>query len=165
MRAPLSMILSTIETARRCRSIEELKETLKMSEINAKLLDCLIADILDHSLYKENKLNLVCKHFDLTDALEESLSLIKLQALHKNIEVKIENKLFNNRIYSDERRLKQVLINLLTNSLKFTREGSIQIRAEDPDDRAMNIMISVTDTGTGKKKREYRTVRPGLRHL
>ncbi len=113
----------------RARSIAEfhaqdIVQDLDFAIINAKLLNSLICDILDYSLFKENKMRLSCNDFIIDDTLKEVLDLISFQALHKGIELCLKNECEPNAlINSDERRVKQVLINLLSNALKFTPEG------------------------------------------
>jgi len=130
-------------------------EQLDYAEIVRKSADDLLAvinDILDFSKIEAGKLELEVIDFDLEIALEEVADLLSLRTSEKGIE-------FSLLIYSDvprllrgdPGRLKQVIINLLNNAIKFTSEGEVVVRVrvdEDSEDEAL-LHFSVSDTGIG----------------
>ncbi|HTR59818.1 MAG TPA: histidine kinase dimerization/phospho-acceptor domain-containing protein, partial [Casimicrobiaceae bacterium] len=107
----------------------------------------LINDILDLSKIEAGRMELEPTDFDLPSAIENTLTLVRERAHRRGIALKcaIDNRL--EMIRADERKVKQVLLNLLSNALKFTPEGGqIDVRAALRDRAAE---ISVTDTGVG----------------
>lgn len=112
----------------------------------------LINDILDLSKIESGRLELHRETFDLASALEETLSSIRLQGMAKSI--RIETKLsIPGPIFADRLRVKQILLNLLGNALKFTPEGGeVQVKGVLRDGF---LEISVSDTGIGIPKERH----------
>ncbi|MBF0468004.1 MAG: hypothetical protein HQK61_03830, partial [Desulfamplus sp.] len=112
----------------------------------------LINDILDLSKIEAEKLDLNCIDFNLNNILNSSVSLISSKAKEKGLYVKcdMEPDVWP-YLHGDSHRLVQVLMNFLTNALKFTHEGgiSINIAREDEDDESILIRFAVSDTGIG----------------
>ncbi|MBQ4874839.1 MAG: sensor histidine kinase [Rickettsiaceae bacterium H1] len=107
----------------------------------------LINDILDFSKTEVNKLSIQNNLFDLNKVLESSLKMIAPRAKKHNlqIDVKVPNK--PTIIKADARRMKQIFLNLLSNSLKFTKEnGKITVSITK---QIKNIVIIIKDTGIG----------------
>jgi len=107
----------------------------------------LINDILDLSKIEAGRMELELNEFQLPDAIENALSLVKERAHRREIALvrTIDDHL--GVIRADERKVKQVMLNLLSNALKFTPEGGrIDVRAQVHDGETE---ISVTDTGVG----------------
>ena len=107
----------------------------------------LINDILDLSKIEAGRMELEPVEFDLPGAIETALLLMRERASRKGIEVgrAVDERL--GVICADERKVKQVLLNLLSNALKFTPEGGrVDVRV---DAREGMVEISVTDTGVG----------------
>ncbi len=108
--------------------------------------------------------------FNLEDALHDIYKLIKFQAKKKGLEISIENKFTSKSecmIYSDSNRIKQIILNLLGNSLKFTEKGFIKIILEpiksieegntiskQGNNLRRSVKVSVQDTGMGIKKED-----------
>jgi len=114
----------------------------------------LINDILDLSKIEAGKEVLELASVDISRLLENSLVMIKEKALKHNItlEIKIPNNLTDFQISVDQRKIKQVMYNLLSNAAKFTPDGGkISIKAARLKGK---IQVSVTDTGIGISKEE-----------
>ena len=100
---------------------------------SSQLLLFLINDILDFSQMSANKLRLVFENKNVYETLDECASLIKIQAGRKGLKVTADYKFENKQeelFCTDHNRLKQIVLNLLSNSLKFTLAGEINITAE-----------------------------------
>jgi signal transduction histidine kinase len=107
----------------------------------------LINDILDLSKIEAGRMELELADFNLPGAIENTLTLVRERAHRRGIALEraVDERLAT--IRADERKVKQVLLNLLSNALKFTQEGGrIHVRADMHDGMAE---ISVTDTGVG----------------
>jgi signal transduction histidine kinase len=125
------------------------KQTEYLNDIleSGRHLLSLINDILDLSKIEAGRMELEATDFDLPTAIENALILVRERASRRGIALghAVDERL--GMIRADERKVKQVLLNLLSNALKFTPEGGrIDVRAGLHDDLAE---ISVTDTGVG----------------
>jgi PAS domain S-box-containing protein len=115
----------------------------------------LINDILDISKIESGRLSLSREAFDITGTVEETLSSIRPQGIAKAITIET-NLSISVPIYADRLRVKQVLLNLLSNALKFTPEGGkVAVEAAL---RNGFIEISVSDTGIGIPKDQHEAV-------
>lgn len=112
----------------------------------------LINDILDTSKIEAGKLGLDQTSFSLRELIGLMVELLKQKAEEKNIQIvtEIDPVLFENHI-GDPHRLKQILLNLLTNAVKFTPKGLIRItcKVEEDEARQQAIALSIIDTGIG----------------
>jgi PAS domain S-box-containing protein len=128
---------------------DEQKKQLKMVKNSADHLLNLINDILDISKIEAGRVDLSPERFLLDDVINEVTEIFSNQAAQKGLEliVNIPEKIF---IFSDMRRFKQILINLVSNAVKFTNQGRITVTSTIlPDER---IETSVADTGIGIKE-------------
>jgi signal transduction histidine kinase len=116
----------------------------------------LINDILDLSKIEAGRMELEPAEFDLPQAIQNALTLVRERALRRGIALHhtIDDRVAD--IRADERKVKQVLLNLLSNAIKFTSEGGrIEVRAAPADGR---VEVSVTDTGVGIAPEDLETV-------
>ena len=152
LRSPLNGILAFINNAKTTENHEDRTKFLHYAEINGNLLMSLINDILDYSSFLNEKFNLIKEKFSLKKLLDEVIDLMATQAAAKKILLKLENE-FNEGLFlfSDGRRLKQILINLIGNSIKFTMKGFIKIKILKTDHKNV-VKFEVIDTGVGIKK-------------
>jgi signal transduction histidine kinase len=107
----------------------------------------LINDILDLSKIEAGRMELELTDFDLPQALDNALTLVRERAARRGIALSasVDDRL--GELRGDERKVKQVLLNLLSNAIKFTPEGGrVEVRAEPVDG---HVEIAVSDTGIG----------------
>ena len=126
---------------------EEQEETLMESVDSARHLLNLINDVLDMSKIEAGSLNLFVRDdIDLVKIIESMTTTARSLIGEKSVEIRTEISPDLPRIRADEQRIRQILLNIISNATKFTEEGHIEIRA-----RAENrhIMIAVEDTGPG----------------
>ena len=130
----------------------DFTETIRNS---GEALLTVINDILDFSKIEAGKMELEEQPFDLRDCLESSLDLLKLNASEKGVELAYQmNQDVPPVIVGDITRLRQVLINLLNNGLKFTEEGEVVLSVATKavpiqPDGPYTLHFSVCDTGIG----------------
>ncbi|MFN3740209.1 MAG: ATP-binding protein [Thermodesulfovibrionales bacterium] len=155
LRTPLNSIIGFTDLL--LREIPgQLNETQKeyLTDIieSGKHLLSLIDDILDLSKIEAGRLELELSRFELRELIEGSLLFFKEKSIRHSIRLKkiIDESI--GEIEADERKLKQVMLNLLSNAFKFTPDGgSISLEAKRIDSE---IMISVEDTGIGISKED-----------
>jgi signal transduction histidine kinase len=130
---------------------EEQKKQLALVDSSAQHLLSLINDVLDIAKIEAGKVELSLEEFPLDELMKEVVGILIPIAELKNI--KLEGNAPEGVIlYSDRRRLKQILINLTGNAVKFTDRGCVNVRAElSGRDR---LTVSVNDTGIGMKKED-----------
>lgn len=124
------------------------------SDINssAKILLNTINDILDFSKIEAGKLELEIVNTDIVELVYESIDIVKYEANQKNIELILDVTLYSPRVIkTDPKRLKQILINLLGNAVKFTDNGYIKLSMEYTNigENLGKFSFSVKDTGIG----------------
>jgi signal transduction histidine kinase len=150
LRTPLNAIIgfSEVLTERMFGELNEKQdEYLKDIHASGQHLLSLINDILDLSKIEAGRMELELTDFDLPSAIDNALILVRERASRRGITLghSVDERL--GTIRGDERKVKQVLLNLLSNALKFTPEGGrIDVNARVQDGVAE---VSVTDTGVG----------------
>ncbi|MEA5620314.1 PAS domain S-box protein [Cronbergia sp. UHCC 0137] len=137
---------------------EKQRRSLQIIERSGTHLLALINDILDLSKIEAGQVELDCTMIDINQLCQSSLSFIKQQAFQKQIQLEVKLQPNLPELMVDERRIRQVLINLLNNAVKFTPEGgSITLtvtREQYPPETEIThlrdfIRIAVIDTGIG----------------
>lgn len=135
-----------------------MAETIRQS---GESLLRIINDILDFSKIESGRLEMHSRQFKLSDCVEAVISLLAYNAQSKGIELAywVDPEL-PDQVYSDYDRLRQVLVNLAGNAVKFTEQGEVLIRvehaSEEQGDRLVNIRFSVRDTGIGISKQDQK---------
>lgn len=153
LRTPLNSILGFSDVLQMMNHDQTLvpkkaDEYLGYIQDSAEHLLRLINDLLDYSSIEAGKLELRPIETDVSDLIESSVSLVKQQFENDNIDLNIELKPDLPMILVDGLRIKQVLVNLLSNAAKFTPEhGSVTVVADLP--APGRIRITITDTGPG----------------
>ncbi|NNM67695.1 MAG: response regulator [Spirochaetales bacterium] len=120
---------------------------------SGEALLAVINDILDFSKIESGKVELELRPFPLREALEEAISLLASKATERSIELTcLIDQDVPEALVSDEGRLRQILLNLIGNSLKFTEQGAIHVHVtveEQLDNQEFILRFSVKDTGIG----------------
>jgi two-component system sensor histidine kinase/response regulator len=130
----------------------EQRECLELVKTSADSLLTVINDILDFSKIEAGKLDLDATEFRLRDSLEESLKLLGLRAHEKGLELICD---FGSEVpeaaVGDPFRLRQIIVNLVGNALKFTQQGQVVLRVskESQTDHRIVLHFEVIDTGIG----------------
>jgi signal transduction histidine kinase/CheY-like chemotaxis protein len=132
-----------------CNDDKEQKEFIQNAHASAKHLLSLINDVLDIAKIEAGKMELELEEVDLKALFEEINSLARVQAEQKKLKMSFvcEDEFVPN-VYADANKLKQVMLNLIGNAIKFTDKGSITIRTTVQKDKG-NALIQVEDTGIG----------------
>ena len=169
LRTPLNAVIgfSEVLSERMFGDLNEKQEEyLKDIHASGKHLLSLINDILDLSKIEAGRMELELTDFDFPTAIDNALTLVRERAGRRGIALDraVDERL--SALRADERKIRQVLLNLLSNVIKFTPEGGrIEVRAAPVDGM---VEVSVTDTGVGIAPEdqeavfeEFRQVGPG----
>ena len=127
---------------------EYMDNDLRLIQKNGQHLLHLINDVLDMAKIESGRMNLHPEIFKVHDILEDVNSITSSLAAAKNVAILFEENTDREvEIYADSTRIKQVMINLVNNAIKFTTNGSITMRTFRPD--SARVLITVKDTGLG----------------
>jgi signal transduction histidine kinase/ActR/RegA family two-component response regulator len=154
IRTPLNAIIGMTEIARRAREIGKKDHSLdEIATASAHLLG-ILNDVLDMSKIESGKFTLAYDAFALRAAMEEVANIIALRCAEKQIElaVRLTDIPEHYAVFGDKLRLKQVLINLLGNAVKFTPERgkiSFSIEIKQCVERQIRVFFEVRDNGIG----------------
>lgn len=150
VRTPLNAILGFAALAREGREQDgELCRHIELIEKAGDSLLTIINDVLDLAKIEAGRVELEERPLDLRGLLDDCLSLMRALASQKKLELRGEIATdLPDRILADEARLRQVLLNLLNNAVKFTASGAVSVAVTVSPDRT-SLRIAVTDTGIG----------------
>ncbi len=157
MRTPLNGILGISELLNQTELNEEQSQLVRNLIVSSEMLHNLVSDVLDLTQIEDNKLVLHEVDFDLSYEIKniKSIFVDRIKREDKNVELVFD---FDDKIdvvlTGDVLRLKQVIINLVNNALKFTERGMIKVSTELLEEREKELLInvSVRDTGIGIPK-------------
>ncbi|MEL0081465.1 MAG: PAS domain S-box protein, partial [Gammaproteobacteria bacterium] len=151
IRTPLNGVMGMLQLLSDTRVDVEQAGLLDTALSSSEALLTLINDILDYSKIEAGKLDIESEPLDLLDLLEEAVALFGKPAAEKGMDISsILGAELPPRICGDVTRLRQVLINLLGNAMKFTRHGEIVCRASEEQDPNTHLLrIDVIDSGIG----------------
>ena len=156
IRTPINSILGLNELI--LRDTEASDEVIKDAtgiQGAGKMLLALINDILDFSKIEAGSMDIVPVDYRVGDLLSDIVNMIWLRARDKGLEFNVNvDPMVPSVLYGDEVRVKQVIVNLLNNAVKYTAEGSVELHVESSDiaEDSVELSISVIDTGMGIKK-------------
>ncbi|MCR5302668.1 MAG: DegV family EDD domain-containing protein [Lachnospiraceae bacterium] len=156
IRTPINTVLGLNEIILRQEDAsDEIKKDARNIQGAGKMLLALINDILDISKIEAGKMEIVPVNYDMASLISEIVNMIWLKAEEKGLKFNVDiDPNVPGELFGDEVRIKQILINLLNNAVKYTREGSVTLHMEcvyQQDGEAL-LKINVSDTGMGIKQ-------------
>lgn len=152
IRTPMNAMLGMTELALETRITREQREYLNAIRDSAEALLALVNDLLDFSKIEARKLQLDRVGFNLRDALEDTMRVLAPRAQQKGLELACHiHADVPDALRGDPLRLRQIVINLVGNAIKFTEHGEVVLRVQVDSLRNGNAQLrfSVTDTGIG----------------
>ncbi|MCI9230792.1 MAG: DegV family EDD domain-containing protein [Lachnospiraceae bacterium] len=155
IRTPINTIIGLNEMILRGDISDEVAENARNIQGASKMLLTLINDILDLSKIKSGKMEIVNVSYETGELFSEIVNMIWIKAREKGLEFRLQvDPSMPSMLCGDEVRIKQVLINLLNNAVKYTKEGSVtlSVRCERVGVNRVRVWYSVEDTGQGVKK-------------
>ena len=151
IRTPMSGVLGMLGLLEHTPLNESQHQQVRIASRSANSLLSLINDILDFSKVEAGKMDLEMIEFNLCDELEDLAESVAFRAQEKGVELILDTTaLTYSNIIHDPGRLRQILVNLLSNALKFTHDGEILIRATMLTEMgSTRLHIEISDTGIG----------------
>lgn len=152
IRTPMNGVLGLTRLTLNTDCTPLQREYLEMTNRSAESLLQIINDILDFSKIEANKLTLASEDFNLTECVENAVSDCGVTAQVKNLELTCElDPMIPKTLGGDAGRLRQVLLNIISNAIKFTDQGEVDlaVRIVSVSDEEVWLRFSIRDTGIG----------------
>ncbi|MDR2933033.1 MAG: GAF domain-containing protein, partial [Oscillospiraceae bacterium] len=153
IRTPMNAVIGMTTLARKSADLERVQYYLQKVDSSSRQLLGIINDVLDMSKIDADKLVITENEFNFEEMMENVFNVIqvRVEEKHQNFQFDFPH-VFTRKMITDELRLSQVLVNLLSNSVKFTPEnGAVTLKVEEMPVRAdtSRLRVSVTDNGIG----------------
>jgi len=161
IRTPMNGVVGMTELTLETELSREQREYLELVKTSADSLLSIINDVLDFSKVEAGKLQVDRVDFNLRDTLEDVLKAFGVRAAQKGLELACEVKEdVPEVVVGDPTRLRQVLVNLLGNAIKFTEQGevAVQVEAERWSPEGVTLHFAVRDTGIGIPAEKQRII-------
>ncbi len=161
IRTPLNGIMGFLQVLMQMDASPEQKEYYEIMYKSGRSLMKIINDILDFSKIESGKLELIINDFNLRILLDDILRAFPVQNTKPNLEIRCHvSERIPNVLHGDQLRVKQVLINLLQNALKFTEAGFVEVNVDiyTQNSSDIRLLFSVTDTGIGIDPRKQEDI-------
>jgi len=160
IRTPMNAIIGMTELALRSSKLSTVHEHVFTVKQAGTSLLAIINDILDISKIESGKFELTPQEYNFSSLLNDVISMIRMRTVDSRLHfvVNVDNNLPSS-LYGDEVRVRQVLLNLLDNAVKYTDSGgfvALHIKGERDGGDVINLTISVEDSGTGIKEEDIR---------
>jgi CheY-like chemotaxis protein/putative methionine-R-sulfoxide reductase with GAF domain len=156
IRTPLNALKGLTRLLELSELNEKQKEYVSTLQFSTEQLMLLINDVLDFERLEVNKLRLENTAFDLEVVFNQAFSVFRAEARDKGVDFRVAINLDRTSVVSDQMRLTQIINNLVSNAVKYTDEGFVQVKAtlNTIDDTKGELLFVVEDSGRGIPKEE-----------
>lgn len=158
LRTPINVILGMDEMILREYDNDENLTLYALSiQSSGRTLLSLVNDILDFSKIEAGKMEIIPVEYDIGSMIVDLYNMISIRAQEKHLDFIIHvDPNIPNTLYGDDIRIKQCIVNILTNAVKYTNEGSVTLYMdyEEAGSDSINLNIRIKDTGIGMKEEE-----------
>jgi PAS domain S-box-containing protein len=162
IRTPMNGIIGMTELALDTELTQEQREYLTLVKSSADSLLTIVNDILDFSKIEAGMMDLESIEFSLDYMLSDTMKILVIRAHQKDLELLLNvSPDVPDRVVGDPGRLRQVVINLVGNAIKFTESGEIELavwRADSTVNGHVSLEFSVRDTGIGIRRDKFQTI-------
>ncbi len=167
IRTPLNSIMGFYEMLAINEQDERKRHMLSMIEESSDQLLQIINDIFNYSQIESGKVNLHEGNFYLDEILKETTGFFEPSAIKKNLQMVVNiEKIRTNELYGDFFKLRQILVNVISNAIKFTDEGSVIIIVESQKIKdVVKTKFTIEDTGIGIDKEQVDKIFDEFRQL
>jgi signal transduction histidine kinase/ActR/RegA family two-component response regulator len=152
IRTPMNGVVGMLSLLSHTSLTNEQREYINLVNSSSESLLTLINSILDYSKIESGKLEIENIHFNVTDVINEVIIMMRALAEKKSLELTIKSIYLSQKtVIGDPTRLKQILINLISNSIKFTKAGIIELEVKlvEISKEQLNFTCKVSDSGIG----------------
>jgi len=152
VRTPMNGVVGMLNLLSNTSLTAEQQENISLANSSAESLLSLINSILDYSKIESGNMEIENIHFNVIDEVDEVIKIMRESAKDKSLSLILKTMpLCQNTVVGDPIRLKQILINLVSNAIKFTATGSItlSVNLEALNEDQLNFSCDITDTGIG----------------
>lgn len=152
IRTPMNGVVGMVEALKQTELTEDQMEYLNIIDISSENLLSVVNDILDFSKVEAGQIELENITFNIHKIIDEVVKMLHFKANQKGLYLKfVVEKTIPSFLIGDSLRIKQILINLVNNAIKFTTKGGITIncRLDNIDDKNVKLLFTVIDTGIG----------------
>ena len=156
IRTPINAIMGMNEMVlRECRDENIIEYSQNIQSASSNLLS-IINDILDFSKIEAGKMEIVEVNYQLSSLLNDVINMIQVKANEKNLKFEINiNENLPSVLWGDEVRIRQVIVNILSNAVKYTKEGSVYFNVDgEIKGSILCLKIAIKDTGIGIKEED-----------
>lgn len=160
IRTPMSGIIGMTTLLERTELNEQQREYISSLRYTSTVLQSLINDILDLSKLEANKTRLDLQAVNLKELVHDTIQVFEPRAKAKNIKLDFHFGNIPEIIIADANRLRQILLNLISNAIKFTQEGSVLVKVNGSreENDIWNIKFEIIDTGSGIEHKHLKRV-------
>lgn len=152
IRTPMNAVIGITDVLSDTNLNLEQKDYIRSIQKAGKSLLSMVNDVLDISKVEAGKMSLDKEPCSLSEIIEETIKLFSTRASEKNIVLRFyKSELVGDYVLSDANRIKQILLNLISNAIKFTNKGMVKVELIENRDkeRSGNFLFKVSDTGVG----------------
>ena len=157
IRSPINAILGMDEMILRESSEEAVVGYASDIKTSSKTLLSIVNEILDFSKVEEGKMEIIPTEYEVGEMISNLISMVNERIIDKGLKfiVKVDERI-PRVLFGDEIRIKQCVLNLLTNALKYTREGEVEfvVSFDELEEDAISLKFKVRDTGIGMKQED-----------
>lgn len=156
IRTPITAVLGMDVMILREAKDEKIKEyALDIQNAGQSLLD-LINDVLDMSKIESGKMQIIQEEYDFSSLLHDLVTMMSVRAKDRNLDFQVlVDESLPSRLYGDKNRIRQILINIVGNAVKYTKEGGVVLKVDGKrEENKILLHFSVKDTGIGIKKED-----------
>lgn len=160
IRTPINSVLGMNEMILRESKESHVKKYAGDIKNSAKALLNIINEILDSSKIESGKMELVTANYEISSMLNDLYNMINIKAEEKGLHLVFEiEPSIPNEYCGDDKRIKQILINLLTNAIKYTDRGTVTLRITGKTDgESATLCYAVSDTGIGIREEDFENI-------
>jgi CheY-like chemotaxis protein len=159
IRTPMNGVLGMVDLLLQTNLTPEQHESCKIIKTSADSLLCIINDILDFSKIEAGKMEVEKMDFDLLDTVTGAVKLLSPQAQAKGLDLTCDiDHSLGPILVGDPTRIRQILLNLLNNAVKFTAKGKVylEVRRLSETNEEVQLRFAVTDTGIGLSEEDQK---------
>lgn len=167
IRTPINAIMGMNEMILRECEQEKIKEYAQdVGRASKNLLD-IVNDILDFSKIESGMLEIVSEEYNLGEVISDVTNLVTIKAREKGLKLKIlVNPEMPYKLRGDEKRLREIILNLLNNAVKYTEKGHIELKVDgDVNEDSLMLQIAVSDTGQGIRQEDIEKIFGGFERV